>query len=162
MTGTTFIVVSILSGLVNGFTTMFVVPVMLGEERNVLSAWRRFWSTLTGQWKQYVAYAVMGFVLQLAGGILSGIALLVGSLVIAIPLGIVGLVGFGIVSVVHSVVGWVIIGIAVVLFVLAAVVLALLVSVPVQTFLRYYALLVLGDTNADFDLVAEQRRAVRE
>lgn len=58
-----FIVVSILSGLITGFTTMFVVPVMFGDERRVLSAWRRFWSTLTGQWKQYVAYAVVGFIL---------------------------------------------------------------------------------------------------
>jgi hypothetical protein len=157
-----FIVVSILSGFVNGFTTMFVVPVMLGEERSVLSAWRRFWPTLTGQWKQYVAYAIMGFVLQLAGGILSGIALLIGSIVIAIPLGIVGLVGFGLVLVVDGIVGWVVIGIAALLFVLTALVLALFVSVPVQTFLRYYALLVLGDTNAEFDLIPEQRHVARE
>jgi hypothetical protein len=157
-----FIIVSILSGLITGFTTMFVVPVMLGEERGVLSAWRRFWPTLTGQWKQYVTYAVMGFILQLAGGILSGIALLVGIIVIAIPFGIVGLIGFGVHSVLEGVVGWVIIGIAALLFVLAAIVLVLFISVPVQTFLRYYALLVLGDTNAEFDLVSEQRRAVRE
>jgi hypothetical protein len=156
-----FVVVSILSGLINGFTTMFVVPVMLGEERNVLSAWRRFWPTLSGQWKQYVVYAVMGFILQLAGGILAGIASLLGIIVIAIPLGIVGLVGFGVLSVIE-VVGWVIIGIAAVLFVFAVIVLVLFISVPVQTFLRYYALLVLGDTNAEFDLIPEQREAARE
>lgn len=80
---------------------------------------------------------------------------------IAIPFDIVGLTGFGVLSVVE-VVGWVIIGSAAVLFVLVAIVLALFVSVPVQTFLRYYALLVLGDTNADFDLIPEQRRAARE
>jgi hypothetical protein len=157
-----FVIVSILSGLITGFTTMFVVPVMLGEERSVLSAWRRFWPTLTGQWKQYVAYAVMGFILQLAGGILAGIALLLGIIVIAIPFGIVGLIGFGVHSVLEGVVGWVIIGIAALLFVLAAIVLVLFISVPVQTFLRYYALLVLGDTNADLDLIPDQRRAARD
>jgi hypothetical protein len=155
------VVVSILSGLLNGFTTMFVVPVMIGEERNVLSAWRRFWPTLTGQWKQYAVYAIMGFVLQLAGGILTGIASLIGIVVIAIPLGIVGLVGAGLLTVV-DVVGGVVIAIAVLLFVLAAIALVLFVSVPVQTFLRYYALLVLGETNAAFDLIPEQRQMTRE
>ena len=156
-----FVVVSIVSGLVNGFTTMFVVPVMIAEERNVLSAWRRFWPTLTGQWKQYAVYAVMGFILQLAGGILAGIATLIGIVVLAIPFGLVGLVGAGLLTVV-DVVGWVVIGLAAVLFVLAAIVLVLFVSVPVQTFLRYYALFVLGDTNTAFDLLPEQRRAVRD
>jgi hypothetical protein len=154
------VVVSIASGLVNGFTTMFVVPVMLGEGRNVLSAWRRFWPTLTGQWKQYAVYAVMGFVLQLAGGILAGIASVIGIVALAIPLGLLGLVGAGLLAVV-DVVGWMVIGVAAVLFALAAIVLVLFVSVPVQTFLRYYALLVLGDTNAAFDLIPERRRTIR-
>jgi hypothetical protein len=48
------------------------------------------------------------------------------------------------------------------MFVVVAFVLMLLVQVPFQTFLRYYALLVLGDTNEAFDLIPERRRAVRE
>ena len=153
-------VIVMLSGLVNGFTTMFVVPIMIGEDRSLLSAWRRFWPTLTGQWKQYAAYAVMGFVLQLVGGILAGIASLIGAIVIAIPLVLVGLIGVGLLMVVELA-GWVVIGLAVVLFVLALIVLSLFVSVPVQTYLRYYALFVLGDTNEAFDLVPERRQAVR-
>jgi hypothetical protein len=155
------IVLSVVVGLVNGFTTMFVVPVMLVEGRAVVSAWRRFWSTLTGEWKQYAVYAVIGFVLQLAGGIVAGLATLVGALVVAIPLGIVGLLGAGLLTVV-PIAGWVVIGIAVVAFGLAVVVLTLFVSVPVQTYLRYYALFVLGDTNDAFDVIADRRRAVRE
>jgi hypothetical protein len=156
-----FVVVAVVSGLMDGFTTTFVVPVMLAEERTVLSGWRRFWPTMTGQWKQYVAYAVMGFVLQLAAGILSGIVSLLGLVVLAIPFGLLGLGGFALLGV-SQLAGWIVVGIAAVLFVLAAIVFVLFVSVPIQTFLRYYALLVLGDTNADFDLVAERRRAVRE
>jgi hypothetical protein len=38
---------------------------------------------------------------------------------------------------------------------------AALVQVPVVTYFRYYALLVLGDTDADLDLIPERRRAVR-
>ncbi|WP_318571025.1 DUF7544 domain-containing protein [Salinigranum marinum] len=156
-----FAVVTIASGLVNGFTTMFVVPVMLGEETGVLSAWRRFWPTVTGQWKQYVAYAVMGFVLQLVGGILAGIATLVGAVVIAIPLGLVALAGAALLTVVEAA-GWAVILVAAVVFGFALIALVLVVSVPVQTFLRYYALFVLGDTNETFDLIPDRRRAVRE
>jgi len=39
---------------------------------------------------------------------------------------------------------------------------AALVQVPVQAYLRYYALLVLGDVEPEFDLVPDQRAAVRE
>jgi len=49
-----------------------------------------------------------------------------------------------------------------VVFGLAVLVLTLFVSVPVQTYLRYYALFVLGDTNDAFDVIADRRRAVRE
>ena len=157
-----FVVIAIVGGVLNGFTTVFVVPIMIAENRALLSAWRRFWPTMTGQWKQYAAYAVMGFILQLAAGIAAGLATLVLAIVVAIPLAIVGAVGAAILAVGIPVVGWVIIGFAVLVFVLALIALSLLVSVPVTVFLRYYALFVLGDTNEAFDLIAERRAAVRE
>ena len=155
------VVASLLSGLVGGFTTAFVVPVMIAEERGVLTAWRRFWPTVTGQWKQYLAYAVARFVLQIAGSILVSILVVVGVITIAIPTGIVGAAGVAMVSAVGPA-GWVVVGLAVVVFVIAVVLLALVVSVPVQTYLRYYALCILGDTNEAFDLIAERRRAAGE
>jgi hypothetical protein len=154
------VVVSILTGLVDGFTTMFVVPVMLAADETVLGAWRRFWPTLTGQWKQYAVYAVLGFVLQLVGGILVALATLVGAVVVAIPLGLVGLLGAGLFTV-AEVAGIAVAALAVLLLVVGVVVLSLVASVPVQTFLRYYALFVLGDTDEAFDLIPERRRAVR-
>lgn len=155
-----FVAVAILGGLINGFTTMFVVPIMVLEDRGLLSAWRRFWSTMTGQWKQYLAYAVMGFILQLAAGIAASIATLIAAIVVAIPFVVVGLAGAALLSV-AELAGWAVIVVAVVLFGLAVVALVLLVSVPLQSFLRYYALFVLGDTNEAFDLIPERRRAVR-
>ncbi|AUV82769.1 hypothetical protein C2R22_14875 [Salinigranum rubrum] len=155
------ILVALVGGLLNGFTTMFVVPVMLLEERGVIASWRRFWSTLRGQWKQYLAYLFMSIVLNLAGGILTGLVLLVAALVVGIPLALLGLGGGALLSVSHLA-GWTVIGVAVAAFVVAMFVLALLVAVPVQTFLRYYALLVLGDTNETFDAIPERRRALRE
>lgn len=156
-----FVVLAVVIGLLDGFTTMFVVPVMLLEERGLVASWRRFWPTLTREWKQYLAYLFMSVVLTIAAGILTGLATLVGALVVGIPLALVGLVGGALLTAV-PVAGWVVIGIAIALFLLALFVLTLLVAVPVQTFLRYYALLVLGDTNEAFDVIPERRHAIRE
>ena len=156
-----FIVISIVSGLVGAFTTKFVVPIMLVESRGVLSAWRRFWPTLVGQWKQYAAYALISFVLQIATGILTAIVVVLGAIVAAIPFGVLGVAGAALLSV-SELGGGVVIGVAALLFVCAVVALGLIVAVPVQTYLRYYALLVLGDTEAEFDLIADRRQAIRE
>ncbi|MFB6308825.1 MAG: hypothetical protein ABEH35_05795 [Haloarculaceae archaeon] len=156
-----FVVLSIAAGLVSGFATMFVVPIMLKEDRGLVSAWRRFWPTLTAQWKQYAAYAVVGFVLQLAVGVAVSIVTVFVAVVAAIPLGIVGLAGVGLLGV-AEVAGWAVIAVAVALFALAMLAFALLAGVPARTYLRYHALFVLGDTDADFDLIEERRRAVRE
>lgn len=155
------IVLGILSRIVTGFTTVFVVPIMMVEQRGLISAWRQFWPTVTGQWKQYLVYVVMSVVLQIAGGILAGIVTVIAALVVAIPFGIVGLLGAGLLAVFEPA-GWALLLVAGLLFVLALVVLSLSVSIPVQTFLRYYALLVLGDTNSAFDLIPERRQAIRE
>lgn len=155
-----FIVLALVSALVNGFTTALVVPIMIVEDRPLLSAWRRFWPTLTAQWKEYAVFAFMRFVLQIAAGILVGILTLLAVVVVAIPLGIVAAVGVGLLSVMELL-GVAVIAFAAGLFLLSVLVIALFAAVPVQTFLHYYALLVLGDTNDAFDLIPGQREAVR-
>lgn len=155
------IAVVIVSGFVNGFTTVFVVPIMISEDCSLLAAWRQFWPTMIDQWKQYVAYAVMGLVLQIAGRIAASIVTVIATIAVAVPLVIVGLIGAGLLAV-SPILGWTVIGIVGVLFVLTVIALVLFISVPVQTFLRYYALLILGDTNEAYDLIDERRRAIRE
>lgn len=155
------IVLAILSRIVAGFTTMFVVPIMMIEQQGLLSAWQRFWPTVTGQWKQYLVYTVMSVILQVAGGILTGIVTGIAALVIAIPFGILGLLGAGLLAV-FAPAGLAVLIVVGLLFALVVIVLSLAVSVPVQAFLRYYALLVLGDTNNAFDVVPERRRAIRD
>lgn len=157
----TFVIVSIISGLLTGFTTVFIVPIMLLDRCGVLAAWRRFWPTMITQWEQYAAYAVLGFILQLVGGMVAGILSLIIGIGLIIPFGLVGLIGAGLL-VVSQVAGWIVIGIVAVLYVLALIISILLITVPIQTYLRYYALLVLGDTNDAFDIIPEQRTAVRE
>jgi hypothetical protein len=156
-----FVLLVLVVGVVNGFTTMFVVPVMISEDRRVLSGWRRFWPTLRGNVTEYAVYAVAAFVLQLAGGILVGLLTLLGALGLAIPFGLLALLGVGLLTVVEAA-GFVVIVVAVGLFGLSAVVLAATVAMPVKTFLRFYALFVLGATNEAFDLVPERRDAPEE
>jgi hypothetical protein len=154
-----FLVVALVLGTTIGFTNMFVVPVMYQEERGVLSGWRRFWPTLRNNLKEYLVYLVVGFLLGIAIGIASGFLTLIVVLVIGIPFAVVAvpaflLFGFGGAGAIVLVV----LGLA---FFVVVFVALLLVKVPFQTFLRYYALFVLGDTNPEFDVIPDARRAVR-
>lgn len=155
------VVLAVGAGLAGGFTTAFVVPVMLLDDCGPLAAWRRLWPTLTAGWRQYAAYAVGAFVLRFAAGLLATVATTLAAVGLAVPLGLVALAGVALLGVVEAL-GWVVVGTAVVLFVLSLVVVSLLVAVPVKTFRRYYDLLVLGDTDRSLDVVATRRRALRE
>ena len=155
------LVVAVAAAVADGFTTTFVVPTMLVEERGVLAAWRRFWPTLRAGWKQYAVYALVVFGLRVAAGLLAAVVTILAGLALAIPTGLLALLGFALTSQVAPV-GWGVVALAVVLFGLGLLVVSLLVAVPIQTALRYYGLFVLGDTDASLDVVPDQRRAVRE
>ncbi|MEM4780968.1 MAG: DUF4013 domain-containing protein [Halalkalicoccus sp.] len=143
--------------LVDSFTTAFVVPVMLVRETGVLDGWRAFWPTVASHWKQYLAYAVAAFVLNLALGIVFVIALAIAALAVGIPLGILGVS----VALLAEAILLPVAVVLVALFALTLIVTALLLQVPIQTYLRYYALLILGDTDAELDPIPEIRRTIR-
>lgn len=155
-----FIVLGVVFGLVNGFTTVFVVPVMLLEDRGVLAGWRRLWSTITSQWKQYLAYAVVGFVLTAVGAILVGIVVVILAVILLVPFGILAAVGIGALFVFEPL-GIGLLVVLGILYGLSIVAVAAIVQVPIQAYLRYYALLVLGDIDGNLDLIPDQRAAVR-
>lgn len=155
------LVVAVTGALVLGLTTDFVVPVMLLEGTTVLGGWRRFWPTLRRTWREYAAYVVVSFLLRLAAGLAVGAVVGVVAVVLVVPLGLVGVAGF---LATGGQVGWgLLVGLAllVFVFVLALLAVAAVVAVPVVTYFRYYALLVLGDTEAAFDVVPERRAAIR-
>jgi hypothetical protein len=151
----------VLVAVASGFTTAFVVPVMVLDDGGVLDGWRRLWPTVTAQWTQYLAYAVASVVLSLLGGVAVGVATAALGVVVLLPLLLLGAVGVALLAVAPPV-GWAVVALAAVLFVLSLVVVAAVVQVPVKVYLRYYALLVLGDIEAEFDLVPDRRAAVRE
>jgi hypothetical protein len=156
-----FVLFALIAGLVEAFTTAFVVPIMILEDRNVLPAWRRLWSTITAQWQQYLAYAVAAFLLGLVGGLLVGIGVLIGAVVLLAPFGLLAAIGVALYVLVSELAGIVVVAVVAFAYFLAVLALAALVQVPVLTYLRYYALLVLGDVDPDLDLIAERRAAIR-
>lgn len=147
--------------LVNGFTTTMVVPTMLHTDRSVVAAWRRFWPTLRGNLKEYAMYSVMVVVLHIATGIIVGIGMLVVLLVLAIPFGIVGFGTFLAAGGSLSLPVVAVLGVLGVVFLLLFLLLVALVRVPIKAFFRFYALLVLGDTDRDLDLIPSLRAEIR-
>jgi hypothetical protein len=146
---------ALLYGLINSFTTVFVVPIMVKDDSGVLAAWGRLWSSVKSAWKQYLVYAIVAFGLGIVAGFLTSIALGIGVLIVGIPLAI--LAGITYLALSFSTAGLVIFSVLAVVFIIAVIVLAALVQVPILAYLRYYALLVLGDIEPDFDLIPNRR-----
>lgn len=153
--------VGLLYALVASFTTVFVVPIMIETDSGVLAAWRRLWGSVRAHPKQYLAYVVIGFVLTVAAGLLASVTVGIAGITLLIPFVLIGAVVYLTVSL-SSAAGLVVLGGIGALFVVGLVVLWLFVRVPVVTYLRYYALLVLGDVDDSLDLVPDRRAAVRE
>jgi hypothetical protein len=153
-----FAVVSIVSSVVLGLTTDFVVPTMLVEETGVVAGWRRVWPTLRAEWKQVGLYVFAKFVLGIGVSLAVSIVVLVAAIVLAIPLVIVGGLLYLATSAagIHAA-GWVILLLFAALFAIALFIVSLLVQVPALTFIRYYSLSVLGMLDSDLDLVGVDR-----
>ena len=157
-----FVFVSALAtALVLGLTTAFVVPVMLLEGTTVLGGWRRFWPTLRAEWREYAVFVLVAFVLRLVVGAVFAIAFGVVAAVVLVPFAVLGVgvlvLGGGQLGLVTLALlgGLGLAALAVILTVSAV------LGVPVVTYFRYYALLVLGDTEPAFDAIAERRAAIR-
>ncbi|MEF8857211.1 MAG: hypothetical protein V5A16_07315 [Haloplanus sp.] len=149
-----FGVVALISAIVLGLTTDFVVPTMLTEERGVLDSWRRLWPALRAEGKQTALYVVAKFVLGIAVSLAVSLVVLLAALVVAIPFALVGGALFLATSAAGATtVGWVIVGVLVALFVLVMIGIGLIVQVPALTFVRYYSLSVLGRLVPELDLV---------
>jgi len=150
---------------VDVFTTHFVVPVMIRRNVGVLAGWRRFWPTLTREWKQYGVYAAVRLVLGIGAGVVASV---VGSAVGAVLFAPVALVGWLARPVLDpAVLASNPVALAATVAVVAGYLLAVaaamaVVVAPVQTFVRYHALFVLGDTDSEFDLLPELRRELRD
>lgn len=151
--------VGLLSAIVYVLTTAFVAPIMLHEDRGVLSAWRRFWGTLAGDWEQFLVFLLVGVFVMIVFGILLGIVTAILAVVVAIPFAIV--FGLLFISTGGILAPWLLVVVGVP-FGLVLLLVGAFVQVPLQTYLRYWALLILGDVDEELDLIPDQRAAMRD
>lgn len=140
------------------FTVDFVVPIMITDDVGIIAGWQTFWEIMVAQWQEYGVYAGIRLVIGFIAGIVSGIGLFAVAIVLAIPFGIIGFGGLYILSValampnIASAYGITVL----ILFILATIIVStIVVQVPIQTYLRYYALLVLGGINPQYDLLED-------
>jgi len=145
--------------LVDRFTLEFVVPVMTLSGSGVLPAWRSFLPTLRAEWKQFLLYLAVHFLVALVAGVLEGIVATVvglGVVFVAVVVAVVGVIAAGgIGTAVGSLVGVTVLAL---LFVVgtAVVVAALLpVRIVTVTYLATYELTVLASANPEFALLSE-------
>lgn len=143
--------------IVSRLTTEFVVPIMLLEDRRVLSAWRRFWPTIRANSGEYVVYLILATVASFVGSIIVGILVGLAVFLLAIPV-----IAFAFFAFFLGPVGLVLLILLVVVLIPLVIVLYAIVELPFVTYIRYYALLVLGDIDEDLDLIPDRRNAVRE
>ncbi len=153
------LVAGVVLGVLHGFTNVFVVPVMYADDCGLLEAWRRFLPVARAEPGEYLVYLVLSVILSMIGGV--GVSIVVGlvAIVVLIPLVIVGALtvfagGFSPLALV------VLVPLVLLAVVLMAAIYAV-VSVPVVVYLRYYALLELGDTS-EYDLIPELRAEIRD
>ena len=154
-----FLVIALFQGLATGFTNVFVVPMMLTSDRGLLGSWRRLLSSMRRNITQYLAYLAFSIVLSIGVGIVGSILSVIFVLLVSIPFVLVGAVIFFVGGGSHL--GLLALGIVGLLYVLVLLLVTALVQVPLQAFLRYYAMLVLGDVDEPLDPMPEVRTDIR-
>ncbi|WP_121742250.1 DUF7544 domain-containing protein [Natronorubrum halophilum] len=143
-------------GTIYTLTTAFVVPIMLQQECGPIGAWRRFAPVVASNWSGTLAYLLITWLIGFAFWMLFA--------VIGFVVSIFGAILFFLVILLFTAIHPNLAAVAVGLFILAYLGYRYVVAVietPVRGYVRYYALLILGDTDETLDLIPEQRGAVR-
>lgn len=144
--------------VIAGFTTRFVVPVMLVREAGVLAAWRRFLGTVGGRPGQYAWYLLVGPFVRFVADVLALSAAVLLAILLAVPVAIFVVPALVVISTrprlalsppLIMLTSGLSAG-----YVLAVVLGALLARMPFVVYVRYYALLVLVGTDPGIDLRA--------
>lgn len=144
---------------ISGFTTVFVVPIMILEDRGIVAGWSRLWSTMTDDVGEFLVYLVISVILGYGVGIISSFVSLFALLILGLPF---GLLGFAIATVTGGGIAMIAaLAVLGVVFLACFLLLMNLIQVPLQSFLRYFALLVLGDVDEDLDAIPALRARIR-
>lgn len=141
------------ASVTNTLTNAFVVPVMLSENRGPFSGWRRFVDAMGGHWIHVLVFVLIawliGFVLWI---VLSLLGLVIGSIGAAVII-----IGGGALADLYPAFEPVV-GVALVIGFIGYAYAMETLTAPVKCYLRYYALVILGDAESTLDLVGDRRR----
>ena len=136
---------------VGTLTNAFVVPIMQYEHRGPLSAWRRFGRAITGRWAAVAVFLLIAVVISTVVGIglfiLSFVIWLVGGLL---------LVGGGVLVVENAPALEPLVAVVLVATYLGYRYAVSVLRAPVQSYLRYYALLLLGDAEPALAMINDE------
>ncbi len=132
-----FIPVLIVMSLFAALTKHFILLRMMEEEQGLIEAWRSFWPELTSQWKQVLVFLFAHFGLSVMVGAATGMAILVFTIMAAIPVIIV--------AALLSLIAEVLFVIPVVVGVLIWIIALLYIAVPFRVYMRYFVILVYHD-----------------
>ena len=142
-----FLLFLLIIGIIGIFTTDFVVPVMLKDNCGIIEGWKKCWGILKSSPSQSLVYLVMRIIIAIALAIILMLFAIVVVLAIGLPLlALFYLSGLGLgFSPLHITL--------LVIFLVIAIPVLLIISVPFNTFLRVYSLSVLGKMNPDYKML---------
>lgn len=149
------IALALLVALLFRLTVDFVVPTMLATDCGVLDGWRRLLPTLRAEWEEFALYVLIRVSVGVLVGTVFAVATVFVGILVALPFVLLGGAVFLAFSATGAVplVGWALLAVVGLLYLLAVAAAGAFLLVPVVTFLRYYALYVLGRLDAGLDLV---------
>ncbi|WOF15727.1 DUF4013 domain-containing protein [Methanoplanus sp. FWC-SCC4] len=133
--------------IVTLFTIDFVVPIMIRENCGIIEGWKHCWSVMKKDWWQTIVYLVMKIILSIVVMLLMFIAIMIAALIIAIPFFILALLALGFAA------GEAAFVLLLIVFIILLIPVALLMSVPFATFLKYYSLDVLGKMEPNYKMI---------
>lgn len=147
--------------VIAGFTTRFVVPVMLVREAGVLAAWRRFLGTVGDRSGQYAWYLLVGPFVRFVADVLAMSAAVLFAILLAVPVATFVVPALVVISTrpqlaLSPPLIMLTTGLSAG-YVLAVLLGALLARMPFVVYVRYYALLVLVGTDPQVDLLGSRR-----
>ncbi len=149
------IVLAILVGIIQLITIDFVVPIMIQKDCGVIDGWKEFYSIISRQWMQGIIYLVVRFLAALGAGVVMILLTLLALGIIAIPFALIGLFMYLLVQMAN----FSFLLLLLIPYLIIAIPVVLLISVPFVTFFRTYSLAVLGRLDSGYAILPEEEQA---
>ena len=137
--------------VISTVTNAFVVPIMQYEHRGPLDAWRRFTHAISGHWTSVAVFLLVAVVISTV----VGVALFVVSLFVMLVGGLL-LAGGGILVAESAPALEPVVVVGLIASYLGYRYVVSLIRAPVRSYLRYYALLLLGDVSPSLAMITDE------